>query len=94
MIKKGLNVALMGVLGLAIVGCDGQQKKTSETKESINITKNMEQAVYTKKFTNKDFYKDGKFHTKICYLSMAFSCLILCGKIFGLPILNSAISNM
>ena len=61
MIKKGLNVALMGVLGLAIVGCDGQQKKTSETKESINITKNMEQAVYTKKFTNKDFYKDGKF---------------------------------
>ena len=28
MIKKGLNVALMGVLGLAIVGCDGQQKKT------------------------------------------------------------------
>ena len=76
MIKKGLNVALMGVLGLAIVGCDGQQKKTSETKESINITKNMEQAVYTKKFTNKDF------------------CLILCGKIFGLPILNSAISNM
>ena len=27
MIKKGLNVALMGVLGLAIVGCDGQQKK-------------------------------------------------------------------
>ena len=55
MIKKGLNVALMGVLGLAIVGCDGQQKKTSETKESINITKNMEQAVYTKKGTNKDF---------------------------------------
>ena len=44
MIKKGLNVDLMGVLGLAIVGCDGQQKKTSETKESINITKNMEQA--------------------------------------------------
>ena len=44
MIKKGLNVALMVVLGLAIVGCDGQQKKTSETKESINITKNMEQA--------------------------------------------------
>lgn len=39
MIKKGLNVALMGVLGLAIVGCDGQQKKTSETKESINITR-------------------------------------------------------
>lgn len=27
MIKKGLNVALMGVLGLVIVGCDGQQKK-------------------------------------------------------------------
>lgn len=61
MIKKGLNVALMGVLGLAIVGCDGQQKKTSETKESINITKNMDKQFIQRNLPIRIFIKMENF---------------------------------
>ena len=57
--KKLMNVALVGVLGLSMIGCDGNRKK-DEASQTTNMEKKMEKKAYTKKYTNKDFYKDGK----------------------------------
>lgn len=52
--KKVLIAALVACYGLGMVSCSMESKKTEQT-----VTQ--EKAVYQKKFTNADFYKDGKF---------------------------------
>ena len=48
------------VLVFAVTACAG--KKSSEVKsESVSNDKNKTEMAYSKKFTNADFYKDGKF---------------------------------
>ena len=53
--KTCLKLVLLGCLGLAAVACCSKDQNT-ETKNNTMET----QTPYVKKYTNKDFYKDGK----------------------------------
>ena len=74
-LKKVLTLALIAACGMGFVSCTAESKKTEQVMTQ-------EKATYQKKYTNADFYKDGKFdqeaakkHSLTCLNFMA--CLTL-----------------
>ena len=76
--KKGLNLKMM-TMGLALcsmVACTGNTaNKTADATEcpeqcTCDNTKNNKEMKYSKKYTNADFYKDGKFDQKVAIEAM------------------------
>lgn len=57
---KGLAVA---VLAVALVACSGKNEKAAESE--CCESKNKTEMKYSKKYTNADFYTDGKFNEKV-----------------------------
>ncbi len=61
--RRILTVMIVGLIGLAGAGCCGKtdSKQTNTETESKMETK----APYVKKYTNKDYYKDGKLQADV-----------------------------
>ena len=53
-LKQVLTLALIAACGMGLVACTAESKKTEQVMTQ-------EKATYQKKYTNADFYKDGKF---------------------------------
>lgn len=53
-LKQVLTLALIAACGMGLVSCTAESKKTEQVMTQ-------EKATYQKKYTNADFYKDGKF---------------------------------
>ena len=53
-VKNVLTLALIAVCGMGMISC------TAETKKAEQVM-TQEKTTYEKKYTNADFYKDGKF---------------------------------
>ena len=53
-LKKVLTLALIAACGMGLASCTAESKKTEQVMTQ-------EKATYQKKYTNADFYKDGKF---------------------------------
>ena len=53
-LKEVLTLAIIAVCGVGAVSCTTETKKTEQVMTQ-------EKATYQKKYTNADFYKDGKF---------------------------------
>ena len=74
--KKGLNLKMM-TMGLALcsmVACTGNTAKTDATECpeqcTCDNTKNNKEMKYSKKYTNADFYTDGKFNQEVAMEAM------------------------
>lgn len=77
--KRLTKSAVLGVLLLSMVACTGKTSSTESatccadstqcTKES-NQSTNKKEMVYSKKYTNADFYKDGKFQQEVAMEAM------------------------
>lgn len=57
-LKKVLTLALIATCGMGFVSCTAESKKTEQVMTQ-------EKATYQKKYTNADFYKDGKFDQEL-----------------------------
>ena len=53
-LKKVLTLALIAACGMGLASCTAESKKTEQVMAQ-------EKTTYQKKYTNADFYKDGKF---------------------------------
>ncbi|WP_291528704.1 hypothetical protein [Bacteroides sp. UBA939] len=53
-LKEVLTLALIAACGMGLASCTAETKKTEQVMTQ-------EKATYQKKYTNADFYKDGKF---------------------------------
>ncbi len=53
-VKKVLTLAIIAVCSMGMVSCTAETKKTEQVMAQ-------EKTTYQKKYTNADFYKDGKF---------------------------------
>lgn len=60
--KRFLKVVLLGCLGVAMVACAPKNNQKTETNTK---TENTMETPYVKKYTNADFYKDGKFQGEV-----------------------------
>ena len=72
-LKKVLTLALIAACGMGLASCTAESKKTEQVMTQ-------EKATYQKKYTNADFYKDGKFDqeaAKEAFLDMF--------KFYGVP---------
>lgn len=74
--KKGITKsAILGVLLLSIVACTGKTSTSStdakdgQSAKELN-DKNQKEMTYSKKYTNADFYKDGKFQQEVAMNAM------------------------
>lgn len=59
----GMKTLAMGVLLLSMLGCAGNTQKAED--KCCNETKNNTVMNYSKKYTNADFYTDGKFNEAV-----------------------------
>ena len=72
-LKQVLTLALIAACGMGLASCTAESKKTEQVMTQ-------EKATYQKKYTNADFYKDGKFDqeaAKEAFLDMF--------KFYGVP---------
>ena len=53
-VKKVLTLAIIAVCSMGMISCTAETKKTEQVMAQ-------EKTTYQKKYTNADFYKDGKF---------------------------------
>lgn len=74
-VKKVLTLAIIAVCSMGMISCTAETKKTEQVMAQ-------EKTTYQKKYTNADFYKDGKFDQEaakklflICLISMVFLLL-------------------
>lgn len=74
-VKKVLTLAIIAVCCMGMVACTAETKKTEQVMAQ-------EKTAYQKKYTNADFYKDGKFDQEaakkpflICLIFMEFLLL-------------------
>lgn len=77
--KKLTNSVVLGAVLLLMVACNGKTSTTESTccaneqcknECNQNNCKNKKEMTYSKKYTNADFYKDGKFQQEVAMQAM------------------------
>lgn len=63
--KRFLKVVALGCLGVAVVACTPKNNQKAENQTKTENTMEAKNAPYVKKYTNKDFYKDGKLQADV-----------------------------
>lgn len=63
--KRFLKVVVLGCLGVAMVACAPKNNQKTENVTKTEMTMDSQAAPYVKKYTNKDFYKDGKLQADV-----------------------------
>lgn len=69
--KKSMNLFLSVFVCATLVACSGNTTKNQTCEnECNNVEQNKTEMKYSKKFTNADFYKDGKFQQEVAIEAM------------------------
>ena len=69
--KKSMNLFLSVFVCATLVACSGNTTKNQTCEnEYNNVEQNKTEMKYSKKFTNADFYKDGKFQQEVAIEAM------------------------
>lgn len=63
--KRFLKIVALGCLGVAVVACAPKNNQKAENVTKTENTMEAQNAPYVKKYTNKDFYKDGKLQADV-----------------------------